>query len=171
MKLDYGIPVRCVATGMNSFGREVCYFGSDDGYVYQLDVGTSFDGEVIEAFIQLPYNHLGTPRQLKQFRKAIVELVAAPNTQLYLTAVYDYSDDEQGSMPELAFDVSGGGGLWDIANWDEFYWSSPNEGKAEGPLEGQGANISLIIYSSSAYEESHNIQGITLDYSPRGIKR
>lgn len=171
MAFNLGKVITCISSVEGPDTKERIFFGSDDGYVYQLDVGTSFDGEVIEAFIQLPYNHLGTPRQLKQFRKAIIELVAAPNTQLYLTAVYDYSDDEQGSMPELAFDVSGGGGLWDIANWDEFYWSSPNEGKAEGPLEGQGANISLIIYSSSAYEESHNIQGITLDYSPRGIKR
>lgn len=41
--------VECITSEENGAGDEEIYFGSDDGYVYQLDVGTSFDGEAVPA--------------------------------------------------------------------------------------------------------------------------
>jgi hypothetical protein len=44
MPLNYGKPCAASANATLPTGQEVTYFGSDDGYVYQDNVGTSFDG-------------------------------------------------------------------------------------------------------------------------------
>jgi hypothetical protein len=69
-------PVFCVDEGENSLGAEVTYFGSSDGlgYVYQMDVGTSFDGAAINAYITTAWNPIGSPRILKRFRAASIEM-------------------------------------------------------------------------------------------------
>lgn len=171
MPFNLGKIITCVSSVEAPDTIERVFFGCDDGHIYQLDSGTSFDGAAIETFLQLAYNHLNSPRQLKRFKKAILELDAAPNTRIYMTTSFDYGDSEQGSLPELAFDIMGGGGLWDIANWDEFYWDAPNEAKASADIDGQGANMSPIIYSSSATQDQHTLSGLTLDYIPVGVKR
>jgi len=66
LPLNYGIPVRCICSTPLSTGTEVTYFGSDDGYVYQDSIGTSFDGDAIEAWIRPVFNNLGSPRVRKQ---------------------------------------------------------------------------------------------------------
>ena len=52
------------------------YFGSSDGqgYVYQLDRGTSFDGEDIYAYIVTAWDFEKSPRVLKRFRAASIEV-------------------------------------------------------------------------------------------------
>ena len=53
--------------GETATGAEVLFFGAaTGGYVYQLDVGSSFDGESIEAFFTLAYDFAGAPRLNKQ---------------------------------------------------------------------------------------------------------
>jgi hypothetical protein len=57
-------PVFCVDEAENStLGAEVTYFGSSDGlgYVYQMDVGTSFDGAAISAYLTTAWNPMRQP--------------------------------------------------------------------------------------------------------------
>jgi hypothetical protein len=71
-----------------STGSRAVFVGAEDGFVYELNKGTSFDGEVIEAFIQLPFAHQGDPRLLKRYHSFELEMTAAPGTELGLiTAV------------------------------------------------------------------------------------
>ncbi|MEM7709186.1 MAG: hypothetical protein AAF264_00195 [Pseudomonadota bacterium] len=42
---------------------ELIFAGSEDGCVYQMDAGTSFDGQEVEAFVLFAFNHLGSPQQ------------------------------------------------------------------------------------------------------------
>lgn len=171
MKLDYGIPVRCVATGMNSFGREVCYFGSDDGYVYQDSVGTSFDGSAIESWLRLPYNHLKTPRYLKTFRKAVLDIVV--DEYATLSTSYDLAGGSpvyaQSSADSKA--TVGAGGYWDQFTWDDFTWDAPIVTSFDVPLGGTEKNISLLVYGNSAIDSPHTIQGATFQFTIRRLAR
>ena len=76
MPLNYGRAVRCMTTANLSNGSEVTYFGSDDGYVYRDNVGTSYDGAPIEAWIRLPFNHSRSPQVRKRYRRAVIEVKA-----------------------------------------------------------------------------------------------
>ena len=76
MPLNYGTAVRCITTDTLSSGTEVTYFGSDDGYVYRDNVGTSFDGQTIEAWIRPVFNHSKSPLVRKRYRRAVFEVSA-----------------------------------------------------------------------------------------------
>jgi hypothetical protein len=69
--------VTCISSAEGAGGNEEIYFGSTDGYVYQMERGTSFDGAAITWSAELAFNHIGTPRQLKTFRKAVTEVTGS----------------------------------------------------------------------------------------------
>jgi hypothetical protein len=171
LAFDIGKPITCCCSGEDADGNEVLLFGDSAGFVYQMDSGTSFDGAAVDAFLRLPFNHVGSPTQNKRWHKATLEMDGGANTQIGLVAEYSYADPEQPPSPSQTFSVGGGGGFWDEAVLDEFYWSSPVEGLAECHIDGIGRNVSIAVVSRATYEEPHTIHGLTLHYSPRGLVR
>lgn len=171
--LPFELPVQvtCASSGKNDDGDEVLLIGTEDGWVYQLDAGTNFDGDWLEAFLRLPFNHVGSPSQRKRWLKTTLEMDGGPNTTLGLTAEFSYADPDQPPAQEQSFAVKGSGGFWNEMLWDQFYWSSPVEGSAEAPIDGLGRNLSIAVVSRAKYEESHTLHGLLLHYSYRGIVR
>ena len=166
-RVDYGMPVRCCCSGEIG-GEEVLLFGSDNGYIYQLDKGTSFDSGEIDAIIRLPFNHLKYPEHNKRFFKAVLELDAPGGASLLWSGSYDYGAEDG---PQQTVSATSGGGSWDIDNWNEFLWSTVTIGSGEAYLHGTGKNMGIFIGSRTAYEEPHTLQGITLHYSVWGLSR
>lgn len=164
-RVDYGMPVRCCCTGEIS-GVEALMFGSDDGYVYSLDKGTSFDGSQIEAMIRLPFNHLKTPENNKRFFKAVFEIDAPQSCSLTWAEDYNYGDIGGAA---ITISVLSTGGYWDVNDWNSFLWSSPVVGSAEAYLHGSGKNCGIFIRSAAIYEQPHTLQGVLLHYSVRGL--
>ena len=85
--------------------------------------------------------------------------------------MYDYGVGLQPYAHSEIFGIEGAGGLWGISSWAEFQWDSPTVAQAESYLQGLGANMSLVIFSSSATMDSYTLQGATLMFSFRGMKR
>jgi hypothetical protein len=171
MPLDLGMVIRCAASVEDSDGNERLYAGSDDGFVYRLDSGAGFDAGELDALLRLTFNNLGSPTTNKRFHKATAEVRARPAATLYFTADFSYGDPDLSSIAEQAFSVDGGGGFWNEADWNEFYWSSRVEGLAEAHIDGAGTSISIAVSTRATYEQPHTIHGLTLHYSPRGLAR
>lgn len=171
MLFEFPRVITCICTFLEVDTGERIFFGSDNGFVYELEVGTSFDGEEIIAYLQLPWDSEGSPDVLKRWHKVILEMDAKPNTTIGLFAEFDYADGEQGTLPQQQFTVSGGGGLWDTVSWDNFWWSSPAEGRAECYIDGQGENMSLVIVSSGAEQNGYTISTVRKKITVRGQKR
>ena len=163
--------VSCTAAGEID-GSEALLAGCEDGYVYRLDSGTSFDGRAVRAFAQTPYNHLGAARVDKRYHAADIELEAPADARIGIVAQFDYGGGAQPSDHVPAILVTGGGGSWDLSNWNEFYWSSPVEGTAFADIDGFGRNVSLLIAAESAVlEQPHILQVYTVYASGAGIVR
>lgn len=171
MPFDLGLTVWAACSAEDAAGNEIMFFGSDDGYVYQFDAGTSLDGDQVNAYLRLPFNHVGSPTQYKRWHQASLEVDADPTVNLHLSAEYSYGAVDSVPSAEIEFDVSAGGGFWDQDNWNEFFWSSPVEGTAVCALDGYGTNVSLLIVSQATYEQPHTLHGLVIHYSPRGLKR
>ena len=166
MPLDYGMPVRCIHAAEVADGSEVTMFGSDDGYVYQDNSGTSFDGEEITAWIRPSFNHSGSPRVMKQYRSAILELVAEGFTSLNVTYDLGYGTlDVAEGIASLGEQLLAAGGYWDQFTWDSFTWDTQAIGNPRIPLDGTEKNISLLFYSSSDKDDPHTLQGVTITYT------
>lgn len=161
----------CAVSGKKADGGEILLVGAPDGFVYELDKGTSFDGDPIQALCRLPFNHIGDPTRIKRWMKAIVEVDGGPTTELGIISEFSYADPYQPPSVEYSFNVRGAGGFWDDMRWDEFYWSTPIEGRVEAFIDGLGRNMSIAITSESATEDAHVLQGLIIHFANRGIDR
>lgn len=169
---DYGIPVRCIESLQEGpGGMEMIVFGSDDGYVYEADIGRSFDGGIVEAFGRIAFHYSKTPTRRKRYRQAALDVTTDGAATLAVSVDYTFASADEPGNPSKDVSAAGGGGFWDISDWDEFQWSTGVVSTARFKLEGAGRNIGLLFYHSSDVEDSHSIEGLTLHYSPRRIDR
>ncbi|MBV8666741.1 MAG: hypothetical protein JO269_09675 [Burkholderiaceae bacterium] len=172
MPLNYGLNVRCICTDTNAAGQEVTYFGSDNGFVYQDNVGTSLDGNPIEAWLRLPFNHSKSPRVRKRYRRAVFEGYVNAYAQVNFSYDLGYGDPNvQPSAPVPDTSLGGASGYWDQFTWDQFTWDSQVVGTPQISLQGTEKNISFLLYSNYAQFQPHTFQGLTLIYSPQRLER
>lgn len=172
MAINYNRPVRCIFSTTLSTGAEVTYFGSDDGYVYQDNIGTSQDGVAIESWLRLPFNNDRSPRIRKRYRRAIFELVVDSFSKVNISYDMGYGDPNvQPSAPQSDTSLIGAGGYWDQFTWDQFTWDAQFVANPVLSIDGTEKNISFIFYSNRAQDQSHTFQGVTLIFSPRILQR
>lgn len=170
-RINIGKVVRCACSVEDTAGREVLLFGSDDGYVYEMDSGTSFDGSEVVGYLRLPFGHLKSPQQNKHFFKAVLDIDAPGGTALDFTHELNYGSPDTPLGETQALNVQSGGGQWGSAVWSEFVWGAQVVGTAEGYVDGDGVNLGMLIRSASTYDRPHTINGVNLHYSMRGRAR
>jgi hypothetical protein len=138
------------------------------GHVYQLDIGTSFDGDAIDAYLIFNWNPTRSPRTIKRYRKASIEMQGGAFAQIQFG--YNLSYGRAGVPPETSRSytaVSTGAPFWDVFTWDEFYWDGSAVTPTEVEMRGSGENVKLIISSGTDYIESYTINSILMHYTPR----
>ena len=162
----------CACEGIiGSDSEESAFIGTDDGYVMELDHGTSFDGASILAWARLVPNHLGAPAQNKRFHLAIIECDVEGLASLSIMAEYSHGSASLPVTAEQALSVNAGGGVWNEALWNQFNWSAQLVGEATAFVPGLGHNAIYTILSETAYENPHILKAMTIHYSPRGMRR
>ena len=145
------------------------YMGCADGSVMKLDTGNSFNGNSILSLLRLPFTSLGTPYRSKRFRKLVVDMQTASNAKINYIADLDYG--ASGTSLSHEFEVSGGGGLWDVSTWNNFIWDANFVTQMEAYINSSGKNISLLVAHDSATDKPFTLQAVQLNYSMRGIDR
>jgi hypothetical protein len=160
------------AIGGGVIGTEdVFFFGTSDGYVMREDVGPNFDGNTIAAVLRLPFASFKSPSNKKRFRKLVLELDAPQTTVVNFRELFDYADGTyNASIPQTAI-AFGGGGQYDASSWDNFRWSLPAQTQAEANISGVGRNMALLIWHSSALDDSFIMQGLVIHYTVMGLTR
>jgi hypothetical protein len=170
MPVQLGVNVTCVCSAETENNIERVWIGGDDGFVYQMDKGRSFDGNAVAYHLRLPFNHMGGPQLTKRWHKATIEYDADSAINIRIAGEIDYADPNEPPLVEQNIGAPGGGGFWDSVNWDQFYWSSPVEGKLDVFIDAVGKSMSLLLGGEEADEEPHVLQGLTLFFSVRGMK-
>jgi len=165
------VPVRCISNGEDSSGNEVIFFGSDDGYLYQMDKGTSFDGGEVSATLFISYSNLGSPTRDKQFKKVTIEADGSAGTSLKYNVLLDYSSGRSPAGIQLNTVMTAGGSLWNAVLWNAFNWASSDVTQIEDNIDGVGRNIAMQFSSASTYTEPHTLYGITYHFIYRKLVR
>jgi hypothetical protein len=168
---EYPVTVSAICSGEDTDGDSVVYFADTDGWVYQADKGSSFDGEEIEAFLILPFNHVGSPTVRKAWRKMFFDIAPDLYTSIKVSADFSYADS---GIPETVIEdvqINGLGGYWDVDNFGEFFYDAPIVNSEGVRVSGVGTNISAIVYSKSDIDLGHDINGVILHYTLRRLKR
>ena len=168
MPFQLGFIPHAMHSGEASNGNEILLAAGADGFVYQIDRGTSFDGENIEAFLRLAFDHQGSPNVEKRYHSARLEGKAGGTTSnISVSADYSYGAPDQFSAIENNFVFQGQGGFLNESEWNRFQWSASIEGQAFTDLSGIGENTSIVFISDTATEEPHTLSTLTIFYSQR----
>jgi hypothetical protein len=109
-------------SGEDASGREIVFCGADNGYVYQMERGTSFDGAAITSALRTVYANMGSPGIRKRVRKWRLEGRFNGVAMLTVLPDFNYSDESPEHLP-LAEDVLSGGGAFGQVVWGAFTWS------------------------------------------------
>lgn len=171
--VEYPVEVKVTASVEDTTGVERLFFGSDDGYIYEMDKGDSFDGEDIDYSFRLAFNNLKSPRYKKRFFKVVLDMENTDVPPLSYLPDFSYgSPDIPGAKAIIDETIIAGGGLYDgNDNWGQFYFDGPSTSSGEAYLDGSGLNMSLLIAGSSNFEAPHKIHTATIHYGLRGLKK
>lgn len=164
--------VRCVASVEDDNGDEVIYFGSDSGYVYQMEDGNSFDGTAIPAFMRLAYNHIKSPRLVKRFRRASFDMQSEA-VDISVLAKPSFEFESDGVYPDAAYtgiETNEIGSILGVTNIGDFILSTNYIQDGSIDMPGRGSFVSLLIFSESI-EAPWEIDGITYSYETGRTRR
>ncbi|MFC0268578.1 hypothetical protein [Kushneria aurantia] len=152
-------------------GEEQVLMGDDQGRVHRLDNdATSFNGEPIPAFLTLAYADLKQPSVRKRFRRAFWDIRAGSDARIAIQPDYDYGRTETAKPQRDFIEFLLGGGLWDVARWDQFRWSVPTLAQEPMDISGTGTSINFALYSGSI-SAAHELLGYDLMFDLRRQRR
>lgn len=160
-------PVTCSSNAGIVDGPEVSYFGSDNGFVYTLDAGTSFDGAPISSNITLVFNSIKSPRILKRFRRASIEVTGDSYAEFSFSYDLGYRTPELNQPEDVEYSNDLRSAYWDSFTWDNFIFdgreTSPNEVEVTGTAE----NMAIRISSVSNLLKPFTVNTVIVHYSMR----
>jgi hypothetical protein len=167
----------CAFSGEDASGNERSFVGGADGYVYELERGTSFDGTAIEHELVLGWNTMRSPRLRKTVHKLSIEIQDTDYTELTVGvrigpilsgALQDFSSSTPSYTPTEEYDLPS---TWDSFTWDFAWWDSHSEGPLEIDVKGTGTRLQPVIRGSSDYLDSYTLTSIISRYFPRRRQR
>ena len=160
-------PVLCISEGDRSDTIETSFFGSTNGYVYKLGVGTSFDGQSIQSYLTLVFNATGNSRVLKRYRKGSFEVTGEGYAQFDFSYNLSYASSEVEQQSASSYNLPFNPSFWDSLNWDSFFWDGRGLAPSEVEMVGTSENIQVMVYSSSTYCAPFTLNSFIMHYTPR----
>ncbi len=160
-------PVVCACEAEMSNGDEALFFGSTNGMVYQLDKGSSFDGAALSAYIKFNWNHAGTPRILKRWRKGSIEIQGTAYASISFGYSLAYGSTEEMQPNNRSYESNFSGSAWDSFVWDSFTWDGRTLSPTEVQMEGTAENVQVTITSGTDYIMPYTVNSLIFHYSHR----
>lgn len=167
MTVKFEHPVFCAWAGETTQGDEVSFFGGFNGYVYQFEKGTSFDGMALIANFIMTFNHTKSPRILKSYRHAALEMTGGGYARIDFGYSLGYGSVKIPQPGVQPYDSAFAVGRWDMFVWDAFIWDGVTLAPTEAEVRGDAENIAMMVSSGSTYIAPYTINSIILHYIPR----
>jgi len=173
MTFDYGPSsfVNDVDSTVDVNGIERLFAASSDGFVYELDAGTSFDGGNIFSYLLMSFNNNKSPRSRKHYKRVILQAQCSGIAQVNVGYDLSYA----GSESDLGFrslqTLIGSGGYWDSFTWDAANWDSPVVQEYTIDTPGNGRNIGLLIYGDTAIDSEYTVSSAIINYIVNRLER
>lgn len=159
MRFDYGtsLYMNCVTSAVDSTGVERVFAGGSDGYVYELERGTSMDGAVITSHLLTAFNSGRAPMNRKTYKRTVLQATCMGTASVTVGYNLSYAGFEPAEGARTAQSLVGGGSWWDAMIWDNFNWDAPYVTDYTIDTPGNGTNINFAIYGSNAVDLPYTI--------------
>ena len=168
-------------------GKERNFFAlSGVGYVYELNENAfSFDGDNIRWTLKTAYMHMGSPALIKSWKNAVIEQGSPSvfNCDFWWNIEYRAglqftSERTDAAMTEFSSESvfteigSMDAALWNVANWNQFYWNSQQSSDVSDVyLNGNSTSIGFAFSAKTKHEPNFNLSGMFINYIPRRLSR
>ena len=159
--------VRCMYSREYSTGIETIKFGSDDGYIYECEKGTSFDGGSIDSFLVTHFHHSKSPRTNKDYVDMTLEVTGTGYSQITVGYELGYGSTNLPQPADVTETAAFSQTIWDDFTWDAFYWDGKTIAPSVFEVDGSGENISIAIRTNSDYFQPIKVSGAYLRYRDR----
>jgi hypothetical protein len=160
-----------LVSGFNIDGIEKLYHGDKDGYVYNHNVGNSFNpagvSKNIEAIYQTPnfdFGDIGTRKTVKYVR---LSLSPEGEIQPTLRMRFDYDDTGIIQPPDYPLTSIPLPAIFGSALFGAATFGATNDPMVRQPVEGSGNTVSFRVQSTDALAP-YAINGLYIDYMPSG---
>ena len=167
MPVQFPNDVLCSTEGATVDGNETSFFGSSNGFVYRLDAGTSFDGDEIASNITLVYNSANSPRILKRYRRASVEMTGDSYADFGFGYDLGYRTPELEQPSDDVYTNDLRSAFWDSFTWDNFIFDGRDISPSEVEVTGTAENIAIRISSVSNLLKPFTVNSIIVHYTMR----
>ena len=168
--LTRGFKCNVADSDVDTNGNERIVFGNDDGYIYVMESGNTFDCTTIEAMYQTPYYDMQDVYVRKGCRKLKLFNEASANYQVNAQLLLDY-DETTKVQPEYEIVGTGAasGSVYGsvITLYGTATFGSSNPPKIEGLLVGAGLSGSLV-FTITTQDAPFTMKTIALEYSLGG---
>jgi hypothetical protein len=174
MPIKLPIEPVCACTGElnDQTGKERVFMGGEDGFVYEMESGNSFDGAAVPAFVTLSWNTIRSPRLEKRFFMSDVEVDARDEFAAAVSFQVEYNRPTQVQGGERNFSVDAATRAFtEIANYADLTWTDSVVSNLYVDLQGQGTNVAVTIMTETTEERPHTFTAMTINYAPRKLKR
>jgi hypothetical protein len=155
-------------------GEQIVLAGGDDGFVYELGRGRSFDGTAIEYRMRLAANFMGNPRLRKRMRRLRVDIQAPGYHTVSFGFVAGRNDpDIDAGAAGQTEAVSGGAGGFDdpTVGFDSIGFDGDVYTSLGFAFDVTATDISPIFTNSSDNQLPITFTGQSLAYTPRRVDR
>jgi len=146
-------------------GIRKAYFGAADGYVYEMDKGTSFNGETIPTKLTTSYHSYGTQTDWKWFRRIVLQTQTGSGLTFIGKPSFNYRSPQVPSTSQQELIAAATGAVWGEVQWQEFQWGGTLFDQPVMYMRGYGENMSLTITTESKYYQQHTINSMIVEYS------
>ena len=152
---------------------ETVIFANDDGYVYQMESGNSFDGSNITASFSTPYFPITDPRTRKSVYKATIYTDPQGTVNLDFNMKYDLS--ETGVIEPATINLSNTSSSAGIATFGDpaaIFGTSTYSGESlqsifDTQTQGSGCTVSLQ-FESSGTGPPFSLDAAVIEYGQYG---
>lgn len=169
IRLDHSVD--CIWSGEKIDGTEEIYFGSSDGFVYQMEKGTSFDGADISGYLHLAWNSQKNVRQNKRYKRVMFEISGDGYAEFNFRYELGYKKSDISQPIDVQNAVDFSPVFWDTFIWDQFTWDGSELQPSSMSMEASAENVSLIIANNADYFSPMSFSGAILHFiRRRGLK-
>lgn len=160
MPFDYGADrvMNVVDSFVDVDGIDRVLAGSTDGFVYELNKGTTLDGDSMRFNLMLHFNHSRSLRVRKNYRRTVFHVESQGYAEFKVG--YDLGFGKRSIRQSRLQDESlvGLGGFWDSFVWTSFVWDTPVVEELNVYTPGNGDSIALIVAGDSEITEQFTLQ-------------
>jgi len=143
---------------------EVVFFANDDGYLYQMESGNSFDGNNIQTTFATPHLPIQDPRVRKTFYKLFLYTDPQGSVNFDVSLKLDFDGQDVIQPAPISFaNTTGVVGFYGTGTYGTISYGSKLQKLFEGQVIGSGFAVSFQ-FSSDNSDPPFSLDALTVEY-------